>query len=91
MTFEDAARLLPEFVAQCRCRNESHKNRAALAEHLANWLKKKHHGHPKPSQSAPVRSDGQCAQAGSAAAVATEDERHREVILRAYELMAGGR
>lgn len=94
MTLEDALRAIPEFAAQCRCRNETHATRAALAEHLANWLTKKRHEYSRPTQSATGRPDGQCAPTSGAAAAnaatAAEDERHRSVVLRAYELMAGG-
>ncbi len=95
MTLEEALRAIPEFAAQCRCRNESHPSRRALAEHLANWLTTKmRYGYTHPTQPVPCRPDGQCAPTSGAAAAnaaaTAEDERHRGVILRAYELMAGG-
>ena len=93
MTLEEALRAIPEFAAQCRCRQRQYKNRTELAEHLANWLQKRY-GYTHPTQPVPGRPDGQCAPTSGAAAAnaaaAAEDERHRGVILRAYELMAGG-
>lgn len=93
MTLEDALRAIPEFAAQCRCRQRNYQTLAELAEHLANWLQKKHE-YSRPTQSATGRPDGQCAPTSGAAAAnaatAAEDERHRSVVLRAYELMAGG-